>query len=134
MQKCDYCGRENPQGTAHCQECGTELALEAAAKKPTQPHDRTWLEWLGLSLRLAAALLVIGLVYLLSFGPVERYCGRTVSQTPMPTTVAVNGQTAVLTSVRRVSYPRWVGVVYHPILRLRRDGIYGRYPQWWEER
>jgi hypothetical protein len=134
MKKCDYCGRENSDEAAHCGECGTEFVAPSVAKEPAEPRDRPWLDWLGLCLRLAAAILGIGLVYLLSFGPVERYCGKTISQTTLTTTNTVNSQTTVITSVRRVTYPRWVGVVYQPAFMVRGNVVYERYLQWWDER
>ena len=133
MKKCSYCGRENAEEATHCPECGTELA-PPVDQGPTPCRNRTWLEWLGPGLCWAALLWGIGLAYLLSFGPVNRYCGRTLSQTATPVTVATNGYSAVLTSVRTVSYPGWVGVVYRPVLRLRGNGFYARYLEWWEER
>jgi hypothetical protein len=78
--------------------------------------------------------LTVGLLYLLSFGPVDRYCGRTVSQNSAPATFTVNGQRVVRTSVRTVRYPLWVGVVYRPALMLRGNRIYGDYLQWWDDR
>lgn len=32
MRTCSYCGRENPDGAADCQECGTDLAITPAPK------------------------------------------------------------------------------------------------------
>ncbi len=74
------------------------------------------------------------LLYLLSFGPVDRYCGRTILPNPAPTTFTVNGQTAVRASVRTVRFPLWVGVVYRPAAMLRGNRLYGAYLQWWEDR
>ncbi len=134
MTKCAYCGRETSDEAGDCRECGTEFVAPSAPKELAQPHDRTWPEWLGLILRGAGMVLAVGLLYLLSFGPVGRYCGQTVSQNATPAVFTVNGQTVVRTSVRRVSYPLWVGVAYRPALLLRGNRLYGSYIQWWNER
>ncbi len=86
-----------------------------------------------MALRVVTIGSALGLLYLLSFGPVGRYCGTTVSQNPAPVTFTVNGRTAVRTTVRRVRYPLWVGVVYGPALMLRGNRLYGAYLQWWED-
>jgi len=134
MKKCAYCGRENSDEVGNCRECGTEFVAPSNPKEPIQPRDRFWQEWLGVALRVVGAALVVGLLYLLSFGPVERYCGTTISANLAPATFTVNGQTAVRTTVRTVRYPLWVGVVYRPAFMLRGNHLYGVYLQWWEER
>ena len=134
MKKCDYCGRENSDEAGHCRECGTELVARSGPQEPAQPSDGTLQEWVGVTLRAAGMVLALGLLYLLSFGPVERYCGRTISQNSTPATYSVNGQTVIRMSVRRVSYPLWVGVVYRPALMLRGNPLFGSYLEWWDER
>jgi hypothetical protein len=138
MKKCAYCGRENNDEAMHCQECGTEFAAPSVAAGPGQPRDLTWLEWLGCVLRYAGMIVLIGLLYLLSFGPVARYCCTVNSRTSASTSYTVNGQTVVTTVVRSVSYPRWVGIVYYPAFLMRSasggNGLYGRYLEWWEHR
>jgi hypothetical protein len=134
MKKCAYCGRESADEAGYCRECGTEFVAPPDPKEPIQPRDPFWAEWLGVALRAVGIGLAVGLLYLLSFGPVERYCGRTISPNPAPTTFTVNGQTAVRTTVRTVRYPPWVGVVYRPAFMLRGNHLYGGYLQWWEER
>jgi hypothetical protein len=136
MKNCRYCGRENPDEARHCQECGTEFIEPTAKTEPAEPARRDWLEGLGRAWCYAALILVAGLLYLLSFGPVERYCAKVSSQTAPPATFAANGQPTVV-SVRRVSYPRWVAVIYYPAFLVRSseggNGWYARYLQWWEK-
>lgn len=134
MKKCAYCGRENPDGAEYCRECGTRFATPSDPKEAAQARDRTWLEWLGLTLGAIGMLLAVGLLYLLSFGPVEHYCVRTISQSAPPATFTTNGQTVTPVLVRRVSYPLWVGVVYRPALMLRGNPLYRSYLEWWSER
>ena len=133
MKKCSYCGRENTNEAVHCAECGTAFPTPPANAPPTPPRDWTWLEWLGWCLRYDAVVLVIGFIYLLSLGPVERYLFKVTSRTST-TTNAVNGQ-LVVTKVVRITYPRWVWVVYHPAFLVRSssggNGLYGRYLEWW---
>src|SRR6202040_2796486 len=80
-------------------------------------------------------ILLIGVLYLLSFGPVKRYCGTVISQSSTPIAFTVNGQTVVRGGMRTVRYPGWVGIVYHPAFLLESgsggSGLYGRYLQWW---
>jgi hypothetical protein len=138
MKKCAYCGRENDDAAAHCRECGTEFAAPSVEPGPSAPRDGTWLEWVKYLLRYVAVALLIGLLDILSFGPVARYYGTVTPGTPAPMTYTVNGQTVTAVVVRRVSYPRWVGIVYSPALVMRSAeggmGPYGRYLQWWENR
>jgi hypothetical protein len=134
MKKCAYCGRENSDEAGLCRECGTELVAPSGPTEPVQPRDRIWEEWLGVTLRAVGMVLAVGLLYLLSFGPVDRYWGRTISRNSTPVTSTVNGQTVVKTDVRTVRYPLWVGVVYRPALMLRGNRLYGGYLQWWDER
>jgi hypothetical protein len=134
MKKCSYCGRENTDEAVHCAGCGTAFPTPPAAAPTRTPRDWTWLEWLGWCLRYVAVVLVIGLIYLLSLGPVERYIYKATSRTSTTTTSGVNGQT-VVTRVVRISYPRWVGIVYRPAFLVRSssggNGLYGRYLEWW---
>jgi hypothetical protein len=135
MKKCPYCGRENSDTAVYCRECGTQFVALSGSNEPAQSRERTWLEWLGLTLRFVGIVLAVGLVYLLSFGPVERYCGSRTRQTLPPATIIVNGQTVIRTSVRTVSrYPMWVGVVYRPAVMIRGNQFYEGYLRWWEDR
>jgi hypothetical protein len=105
-------------------------------KRSKWKRDRTWLEWLGLALRWAGAVVVIGLLYLLSFGPVERYCAKVITKTKTPTAYNADGQIKANVTVTTVRYPGWVGIVYRPAFMLRAgsggDGLYGRYLLWWD--
>jgi len=39
--------------------------------EPARPRDETWLDWLAYMLRIAGVIVLIGLLYLLSFGPLS---------------------------------------------------------------
>lgn len=136
MKKCSYCGRQNSDEAVHCPECGTPFPEPSDVAEPARPRDGTWLDWLAYMLRLAGTVVLIGVLYLLSFGPVASYCGTKTTMTPPPTTIAVNGSAPALATAYTVRYPAWVGIVYHPVfLMLSGDGwngSYGRYLQWWE--
>jgi hypothetical protein len=129
MNECAYCGCENPDGAGHCRECGTQLIVPSLEAKIAQPRDWTWLECTGSGLHYAGIILLIGLFYLLSFGPVERYCGRVTTPPPM---LNLRGQRMVM---MMVTYPQWVRIVYYPAFKLRSasgvNGLYGRYLEWW---
>lgn len=129
MKTCAYCGRASSQEATHCQECGTELA-EPVEAKPSPPRDWTWLRYV---LAYTGVLFLVGLLYLLSAGPVSRYTGTVISPgTNTPATgVAVT---------RVVRYPLAVGVFYYPAFSLAHGpyrgslaALYRRYVQWWEE-
>jgi len=130
MKECAYCGRENPDEAGHCRECGTQLTVPSLDAKIARPRDWTWQECPGNGLSYAAMILVVGSFYLLSFGPVERYCGRV---TPPPPMLNLSRPPMV---IRMVSYPQWVLIVYYPAFKLRSasgwNGLYGRYLQWWD--
>jgi hypothetical protein len=69
VKKCSYCGRENSDEAVHCRECGTLFPEPFAMAEPARPRDGTWLDWLAYMLRIAGVIVLIGLLYLLSFGP-----------------------------------------------------------------
>ncbi len=86
-------------------------------------------------MRAIGVALAVALLYLLSFGPVEHYCGRIITLPPgTSTTVTVSGQTVTHTTVLTVRYPFWVGVIYRPAFMVRGNTLYRRYLQWWAER
>ena len=139
MKKCSYCGRENSDESAHCRECGTEFVIPSAEAEPVQPRDETWKEWLAYLLRLAGTILLIGFLYLLSFGPVMRYCcTKTITPSP-PSVVAASGSASAVTvvSTYTVRYPAWVSVLYYPVFLTMSggggNGLYWRYLQWWDK-
>lgn len=96
-------------------------------------HERSWVEFLRAGFRLVGIVVAGVTLYLLSFGPVGRYYGRTTTVATPPPTVSAGGQTVVMTSVRTLTYPGWVGVVYYPAMILRGNRLYGSYLQWWDE-
>ncbi len=132
MKTCGYCGRENADEARYCRECGTEFSLQAVpgvAAKPADPRDWTWQEWLRGGLICLGAILLAGLLYLLSLGPVMRYCGSVttvnlnLSTTGYDSTLTTTGYTMmpVVRTVQRTRterYPRWVGAFYHPAFAL----------------
>ena len=136
MKKCSYCGRENSDESAHCRECGTEFVVPAVQKEPARPRDWTWLEWLAYVVRFAGTIVLIGCLYLLSFGPVASCCGTKTIMEPPPAMLVGNGSAPAPTMVYRVRYPAWVAIVYYPAFLMRSgdggNGYYGRYLQWWE--
>ena len=132
MKKCGLCGRENDEGAARCVECGSEFAASPSRGKPVSPRDWTWLEWLKFVLTCAGTVLCVGLLYLLSLGPVERYCFNVTSRT---TTTTVNEHDTAYTIVLTVRVPRWAAIFYRPALMVRNSadpaGLYTRYLDWW---
>ncbi len=125
MKKCGYCGHQNPDESGRCSECGTSLAEPSGKKSRAESEVRLVLEWLWISFRYAGTLILITLFYLLSYGPVDRYCGKVVTQAS--TSTAHSTVTKVT-----VHYPLWVSILYRPALYLRfRSDLYQRYIAWW---
>ena len=119
MKKCGYCGRENPDQSDHCTECGNALTELPIEKSDDKPQSRPLLEWLGTSGLYAGMFIVIALLYLLSFGPVDRYCRKIISRTSTQYTVTIR-------------YPPWVGIIYRPAMYLHvRSELYARYIALW---
>lgn len=136
MKTCGYCGREASEETGFCPECGTKFADPVATTAPPVPVYPAWFEWTRQALTYAGILFVVGALYLLSFGPVWRYC-RTVTVGPAPVAAAtVSGTGPMPTVTRVVRYPGWVGIVYQPAFRLRfatgNNGLYAQYLNWWD--
>lgn len=103
----------------------------------TPQINRTSPKWLKYSLRYIAVIAFIVILYVLSFGPVRRYCGTVTYQDATPTTNTVNGATIIRTSLIRMRYSHLVSVVYRPLFSLTSDGkqigvvgLYGRYIDW----
>ena len=139
MKKCAYCGRENDDAAGRCRECGTEFAARSFEAQPAAPRDWTWVEWLRYVLSYAGMVFFIGLIYLLSLGPVERCLFKVSPRTSTITTNTVNGHPVLTTTIKQtVSYPRWVGVVYYPAFLVRTghggNWLYARYLDWWGRR
>jgi hypothetical protein len=121
MKKCDYCGRENIDQSDRCCECGTTLPEPAVENSPTRPRNLAFLGWLGRSVFYAGTFIVIALLYLLSFGPVDRYCKKVVNRTSTQYAYTVT-----------ISYPPWIGIIYRPALYLEsRSELYRRYVALW---
>jgi hypothetical protein len=137
VKKCSYCGRENSDESVHCRECGTGFVAPPVESEPARPGGETWLEWLAYVLRFAGTILFIGFLYLLSFGPVLKYCcTKTITPPPPSSVVAASGSAPAVTVVSSytVRYPAWVSILYYPIFSTMSggggNGLYWRYLQW----
>ena len=135
MKSCAYCGRENEDEHVFCKECGTQLPeTSAAPPPPKKPRDLAGVKFVLLAL---STLFMVIALYLLSFGPVRRWC--VVQSTVPPPPVVTNGSATTSVLSYTVSYPVWVGVVYYPLIDLLPPGdgdgltgLYQRYLAWWE--
>lgn len=125
MKKCGYCGRENADKSDRCADCGTSLAQRTAEKPSPEARERPLIEWLWTSMRYAALPVLVALFYLLSFGPVDRYCGKVA-------TIATTSTAYTTVTKVTVHYPLWVSLLYRPALYLKfRSEIYQLYIAWW---
>jgi hypothetical protein len=128
MRKCGYCGRENADQSDRCSECGNTLTESAAEKSDEKPRNRPLLEWLGTSGLYAGTFIVVALLYLLSFGPVDRYANKVITKTS-----TTNGLSIVHTVT--VRYPPWVRLLYRPAIYLHiRSRLYRDYIALWHRR
>ena len=134
MKLCAYCGIENEDEHVSCKECGTQIPESPVVITPSKPRDLAGIRFV---LLMASTLFMVFALYLLSFGPVNRWCAvRTPG--PPPTTLTNQSSTTFVVSYT-VTYPSWVGVVYYPALHLLTGdgegltGLYHRYLQWWEK-
>jgi hypothetical protein len=135
MKKCPYCGAENPDDALVCQIDQTPLPnpsadAQPAARSPARPKRLRGV------LRYAVPIIVVPLLYLLSFGPVSRYGGEAVYQSSITTTNSLNnGATIIHTTRFKAKYPHWISVVYYPAFKLRTAdrgaGIYSAYLELW---
>src|SRR5437868_2849234 len=145
MKSCDYCGRDNEESAVYCLNCGTEFRQATEPSSPTP--DLTGLKgYLRYALISGGTILLIACLYLLSLGPVVRYCCTWKTFAAPTNTVSgvytnSSGATVVtqLRTVQSVKYPAWVGIVYRPVLGSYRGGqitglplLYHRYLIWWE--
>jgi len=88
---------------------------------PSEPRHRAVVEWLWTSTGYAGTLIVVALLYLLSFGPVDLCCNKVVTTVTTPNAYSVT-----------VRYPAWVSVLYRPAFYLRfRSDLYRRYLELW---
>jgi hypothetical protein len=134
MKSCPYCGKENGDDRIFCLECGTQFPEPSANQPSKKPYG---LAGIKSALLVAVTISAVFALYLLSFGPVNRWCSV---RTPAPPPVTLTNQsTTILVVSSTVSYPSWVGVVYYPALHLlsagRGDGLgalYAHYLSWWE--
>jgi hypothetical protein len=122
MKKSDHSGRENSDESDRSSECGTSLA-EAPVKKPqVEPQAHPVLEWFWTSLRYVGTAVILALLYLLSYGPVDHYYNSGITQVTGP-------NTATITLLLR---PRWVETLYRPAFYLQmRSDLYNRYISRW---
>jgi hypothetical protein len=146
MKSCDYCGHENQDTVAYCLDCGTEFR-QAADPTPPAPDLSGLKGYFRYALMFGGTIFAIVSLYLLSLGPVVRYCG-TWKTFPAPTNTSSaavaytsSAGATVVTPVRTVavSYPGWVGIVYDPVFPLGYGGgqvgglrlLYHQYLVWW---
>ena len=117
MKKCSYCGRKNSDEAAHCGECGTEFVVASADAPAARPRDETRLAWLVHMLHLAGMIVLVGFIYLLSFGPVERYCCTRTAMPPPQSLVSGSDSMQSATELQTVTmrYPAWVSLFYRPV-------------------
>ena len=133
MKKCGYCGRENADQSDRCSECGTTLPEPAVEKPKSEPENHTFLEWLGKSIFYAGTFIVVALLYLLSFGPVDHYFIKVVTKTST-SNITMTSPTNAFSVVKTVTirYPVWVSLLYRPAIYLRlRSELYARYVALW---
>ena len=134
MKTCAYCGREEAEEAVRCSGCGTEFTNELATEeRPNNDpaasaragHDWDWLKSASVYLGAAVGLM---LLYLLSLGPVLRYCAQVTSTS---TTTPTGMRTAVT-----MKLPKWTGVVYEPAWFVVRSTPFGEayhnYLEWWQ--
>src|ERR1043166_1320180 len=131
MNSCSYCGRQNPEEAIFCRECGTQI-VEKEKPKPAQPRNLTGLKNF---LKYGALLFALILFYLLSLGPVTRFCAkRTVIRMPGTMMITTNS-TAVATMTVTTTLPPWLGRAYMPAFQMSSvpgvGEIYFRYLELW---
>jgi hypothetical protein len=135
MKLCAYCGRGNEDEHVFCKECGTQIPESPAVTTPSKARDLAGVRFAFLGV---STLFVVFALYLLSFGPVTRWC---VTQSTIPPSgVVTNGPASTFMVTYTVSCPAWVGVVYYPLLDLippgdgeGLTGLYQQYLAWWEK-
>ncbi len=123
MKKSNSCGGENAEQSDRSSECETSPAQAPAKKPPLEPQTHPALEWFWLSLRYVGAAIILALLYLLSYGPVDHYYNSKII------TQATGPNTATITIPMR---PAWVEMLYRPAFSLQmRSGLYNRYISRW---
>jgi hypothetical protein len=128
MKTCAYYGRENDSGSFHCIECGTEF-VDPAPKQPSASQPRDW-DWLRRALTYCGVTFGVMSLYLLSFGPVSRYCTTVTLSGPV---TATTGNSTTVATTRTVQYSPWIFFIYYPASLFRDWGAYEQYLQWWED-
>ena len=135
MKKCAYCGAEYSDDAVACGIDHTPFSDSSPDNKSAKSFDRGRVRRLRRIFHYTIAIIIVALLYLLSFGPVSRYCGVVVYQSSTPTTNIINGTKMASSSLVDVWYPYWVGIVYYPAVQIDSGrysgGIYGRYINWW---
>jgi hypothetical protein len=123
MKKSDCCRRGNSDESDRSSEAGTSVTEASANKPPPEPHAHPALEWFWISLRYVGTAIILSLLYLLSYGPVDHHYNSKI------TTQATGPNTAIITIPMR---PQWVEILYRPAFYLRiRSDLYNRYISRW---
>jgi hypothetical protein len=123
MKKSDSCGCENAEQSDRSSECGTSLTESPVRKPADEPKSHAWLEWFWISLRYVGTAVILALLYLLSYGPVDHHYNSKV------TTQATGPNTFMITIPMR---PAWVEIFYRRAFYLRmRSDLYNRYISRW---
>ncbi len=119
MKRCRHCGVDNDDLAAVCSECGLDFSpspgvrLITKAASVARRIDPRWGRWI---LTAAGLMLLLGALYVFSFGPVLWICGGT-PQNPWGNT------------------PRIIRAVYEPLDRARLPQplrtVTPKYTRWW---
>lgn len=122
MKKSDCSGCEKAEQSGRSSKSGA-VSTEPSIKEPAdEPRSRPGLGWLWIFVRYLGAAAILALLYLLSYGPVDRYYNKPVTLTTDPSTFMASFR------VR----PAWVEIFYRPAFYLRmRNDLYNRYISRW---
>jgi hypothetical protein len=94
--------------------------------------------WSKPTLQVIGAVLVVGMLYFLSFGPVLRFCCTITTTMAPPAAISGSGTTAVSTTT--IKMPMWVRTIYSPVISVAYESpgesgmlqAYRSYLDWWQ--
>jgi hypothetical protein len=123
MKESDCSGRQNSDESDRSSESRTVLTKPSAKKPADQTQSRAWTEWFWLFVRYFGTAVILVLLYLLTYGPVDHYYNdKVITQVTGP-------NTAIITIPLR---PQWIETLYRPAFYLRmRSDLYDRYISLW---